>query len=162
MSITLTVVFTGCENTKRGHKTESREDSISTIETQTTKETDVPYRVAERYFIKNSVREGALLSSKIETQEAFESIFGAAATMGKNGTPSKIDFGKQYVIALAGNTTDTLTDIKPVFLRKNGTNDIVLTYSIIKGERQSFLIRPCLLIIVDKSYDGTVILNKQN
>ena len=62
------------------------------------------YTVANNYFVKNNVND--LANSKITTREEFDNLFGMAATMGSNGTPTSIDFENQYVIAVIEPDTD--------------------------------------------------------
>jgi hypothetical protein len=125
----------------------------------TARVTNVPYTIAEKYFIKNTVTNIDI--PKIETSEKFNEYFGAATTMGLHGKPTQIDFTWQYVIAMTLPSTNYLTTIKPVSLQKNDKGEIVLTYKIEKGEKQSFSTKPGLAIIVDKSNDGTVVLREQ-
>ncbi len=113
------------------------------------------YETAHNYFVKNTVKPEDPVNGKIDSREKFEAVFGAAATMGKEGRPTPIDFDKQYVIVVIGNETDTATELKPLDLKKDSkNNDITFTYQRTKGEKQSFTIRPSLIIIVDKVNEG--------
>ena len=67
--------------------------SCKTGITQNNIQSDIPYIVAERYFLKNNVSD--ISEPKITTQKEFDELFGAAAVMGKNGMPTKIDFAKE-------------------------------------------------------------------
>ncbi|MGS2763157.1 hypothetical protein [Sinomicrobium sp. M5D2P9] len=125
----------------------------------TAKSTDIPFEVAENYFVKNDVEE--LPDPKIETAGQFEAVFGAAATMGKNGMPTAIDFTRQFVIAVALPETDKDTSIKPVSLQRTASGEVVFTYSVRTGENMSFSVRPSLVIIVNKTHDGKVILHEE-
>ncbi len=132
--------------------------SCKTGITQNNIQSDIPYIVAERYFLKNNVSD--ISEPKITTQKEFDELFGAAAVMGKNGMPTKIDFAKEFVIAVSNPTTDYSTELIPVSLRRNNDGEIVFTYKFIKGEKQSYFITPCLLIIVKNDITGKVILNE--
>lgn len=124
--------------------------------------TDIPYVVAQNYFVKNTVKQGEVFNNKIETKEKFDASFGAAARMGKDGKPTEIDFAKQYVIAVINDETDIATELKPVSLKKESKNNaVVFTFQTIKGEKQSFTTRPCLILIVDKTNDGLVVVKEQ-
>ena len=56
---------------------------------------EVPYVVAKGYFVRNDVRR--IPNGKITDARLFKEIFGAAAVMGPDGLPTKIDFEKDYV-----------------------------------------------------------------
>lgn len=120
--------------------------------------TAIPFTVAERYFLKNNAQ--PLESPTITTEEAFQALFGAAAVIGENGKPTPIDFATQYVIAVAKPETNIATSLQPVSLKRDKEGDIVFTYQVKKGEKQSFTVVPCLLIIVDKSETGHVVLKE--
>lgn len=119
---------------------------------------DVPYIVAQRYFLKNDVSQ--LPNGIITTEQEFYSLFGEAAVMGKNGRPTQINFQKQFVIAVTVPETNTDTNIEPVSLRREA-DALVLSYIVDKGEKRSYTIQPLLLIVVDKKYEGTVELRQQ-
>lgn len=139
----------GCGSAK-----EKKNESVTTVE-QTS---GIAYTVANRYFLKNTVKE--IPSPKITTQEEFDSLFGMATVMGPDGRPTEIDFSKQYVIAVSKPETDIDTELAPVGLQKNAAGDVVFTYKVTTGEKRSYTIVPCLIIIVDKAYDGNVVLNE--
>ncbi|PSK91516.1 hypothetical protein [Taibaiella chishuiensis] len=122
---------------------------------------DVPYTVAEGYFVKNTVKPGPLPAPRITTQQDFDNIFGAAAHMGKNGMPTAIDFAKQFVIAVVADETDMATELKPISLKKETGDQLVFTYETIKGAKQSYTIRPVLMVVVDNTHMGTVVLKDQ-
>lgn len=151
-----TTIFAACSS----KKSDTESNQISSVTTDSIKTTvDVPYEVAQNYFLKNTI-ENKALTLKLVTEDAFNKYFGTAAIMGKNGTPTKIDFSKQYVIAVAGEQTDKETTLTPQsLLQKEGV--ITFTYIFKEGKKQSFTIRPTLLIIVDNSYTGDVNFEKQ-
>lgn len=120
---------------------------------------EIPFSEAKNYFVRNDIQNSVPV--KFESEKDFKEYFGMAAVMGKDGMPTHIDFTKQYVIAVTLPETDTDTDINLVSLKKNTNSDIVLTYKVITGEKRSYTIVPMRLFIVDKKYDGTVKLIKQ-
>lgn len=126
--------------------------------TVASKQADIPFTLAERYFFKNNV--GQLESPVITTEKEFRSLFGTAPVMGESGKPTAIDFAKQYVIAVVKPETDFSTTLEPVSLKRDEQGTIVFTYQVKKGEKQSYAILPCLLIIVDKTETGNVALNE--
>jgi len=125
-----------------------------------TAEQDIPYTIAQRYFVNNTYNEGDLVNPKITTREQFRKIFGMATVMGENGKPTVIDFSRQYVLSVIGELTDRKTEISLISLKQNA-NRILLNYKITEGERESVTIRPVLLLIVDNKYQGEVELFKQ-
>ena len=48
-----------------------------------------------------------------------------------------------------------------VSLQKDDKNRVELNYSLTKGNKQSFKIRPVLIVIVDKIHDGPVSIKEQ-
>lgn len=115
---------------------------------------DVPYIVAKNYFVRNDVTHNE--PRKIENRKDFENTFGMAATMGKGGQPTEINFARQYVIAVMTAPTDHDTEIIPVSLKRNATSkDVTFSYSIRRGSKaRSYKTHPCLIIVVDNNYDG--------
>ncbi|PTT33757.1 hypothetical protein DBR28_14260 [Chryseobacterium sp. HMWF028] len=120
---------------------------------------EIPFTVAEAYFVNNTVK-GKISNSKIETQAQFEKIFGAAAVMGKDGQPTKIDFSKQYVIVVVKPDTQLDTILVPVSLQKSGDGKIVFTYQTKMGKKQSQVSGSALLILVDKANNGNIVVNE--
>ena len=145
------VVIASCSGSQ--NKTTPADDSASTEVAGNS----VDYKIAEKYFIKNDV---TTVPSSVKDQAAFDSYFGAASVMGENGTPTKIDFSKEYVIVVSHDPTNKQIEIKPLALSQGGGN-ITLDYTETEGEEQSFTQRPLLMLIVDKKYDGNVLLNKK-
>ena len=160
LAIISMLIVTSCNNNGKGEKTEN-EQAADTSATGEMKSTNVPFTVAKNYFVKNTVKAGGLQNPKIETKENFDSIFGAATTMDKNGKPTEIDFSKYYAIAVIGDETDIATEMSPVTLQKNDKNEITLNYKVTKGSKQSFRIRPLLIVIADKIYNGPVSVKEQ-
>ena len=154
------LIVTSCNNNGNDEKPENKQaaDTSAAVKKRTT---DIPFIVAKNYFVKNTVRQGGLENPKIETKENFDSTFGAATTMDKNGKPTEIDFSNNYVIAVPGDETDIATEISPVSLQKDDKNQVTLNYKVTRGSKQSFRIRPLLIVIIDKSYDGPVSIKEQ-
>lgn len=119
-----------------------------------TGEKAVAYIVANHYFVNNGIDRP--IQEKIDNAETFNRLFGMAAVMGKNGEPTKIDFSKQFVIAVSDGVTNQLTNYEPVSLVKE-TGHISFTYKIVKGKHTDYAIRPLLLIVVDKKWDMNVV-----
>ncbi len=159
----LLVFLSACQPTTPPQNSASptAEDNVeagATNNTATAKE-DISFAIAKNYFVKHSM--SPLDNPKIETAEQFQSIFGAATTMGEAGKPTDIDFSKQYVIAVVLPETNLNTTIEAVRLQKNEHNEIDFYYHIQKGEPQTYTIKPALAIVVDKKADGKVNLYAQ-
>ncbi len=120
---------------------------------------NVPYTVANNYFVNNSVGD-TVPPVKITSKEELERYFGMAAVMGADGMPTPIDFSKQYAITVVKPVTDTLTVLKPKSLKRDGKGNLVFTYKIKAKGRQTYSMRPMMLIIVDKKYDADVVLRE--
>lgn len=120
---------------------------------------DVPYIEAKNYFVKNTFREDQLSNPKISSQKKFDAIFGMARTMSQNGRPTPIDFRKQYVIAIVNPVTDIATTLSVSSLKQKD-NAIILNYDVEEGKKQSFSTQPLLLLVVDTTYQGEVITER--
>lgn len=138
------------------NKQQNIEGSVK--ETVVSEVKNIPFVVADKYFLKNTVKE--IGNPKITTKEDFDNLFGAAAIMGSNGLPTEIDFTKQYVIVVTKPETDQDTRLTPVSLQLNEQKKLVFSYSVKTGDKQSFQIKPCLIIIVDKDIAGDVVLKE--
>jgi hypothetical protein len=150
-SLASAFLFLACQSKKENNpKTQITQEQV-----QNTQDA-IPFTIAQNYFVKNTV--DSITDPKIETQEVFNSYFGMATTMGKNGKPTKIDFTKQYVIAIMLPTTDFATTINPISLKKENGNTILFSYKIEKGNQQSYSSKPFSLLIVDKKYVGNLSL----
>lgn len=119
---------------------------------------NIPFRLANNYFIQNSVK--TIGSPKITSQNEFDQIFGSAAVMAKNGRPTPIDFKKQYVIVAAKPESDHSIEMKALSLHQNKAGQLVFEYQTTIGPKQSYTIRPFLLVVVDKKYTGKVQLRE--
>lgn len=152
--VTIVVFSAGCSGSeeKSTKKTEVR-DAGSPTE-------NIPYTLAKNYFVKNTFT-GELASPKIGNETEFNAVFGMATTMGAEGTPTPIDFTHQFVIAVISAKSDTAMSISPDDLSKTG-NEILLKYSITKGEKQSFVSQPFLLLVIDNKYAGEVKTEQTN
>ena len=76
-----------------------------------------------------------------------------ATVMGENGKPTAIDFSKEFVLAIVLPVTDVATEIIPLKIEEK---DKVLDYcyEVKTGEKLSYEIRPCSIIILDKKYEN--------
>lgn len=120
---------------------------------------DVPYKVANGYFVRNDVKK--LPNGKISKQKDFEASFGMAAVMGNDGRPTEIDFNNQYVIAVSKPATDRFTELEPVSLKGDGDGGLVFVYRTKVGERISYSMKPSLVVVVDNKYRGMVSIREE-
>lgn len=145
-------VLASCNNQSKQNQT-TNADTTETAQLQTPANNAIPYVLAQNYFVKNTIGEDRNGIHKIETQAAFDELFSPAATMGKDGKPTPIDFDKQYVIAIISATSDLTPTIDSVAVEKQG-EEITVTYKEVLGEKQSFSVRPVAILLVDKQYQG--------
>jgi hypothetical protein len=119
------------------------------------------YTEANNYFVKNSYPKKEVHSVKINSDADLNKIFGAATTMGKDGTPTKIDFVKHYAIAVIGKTNDegNKMEISGLMKLKNEISLNVFIHPIKKGKKQSYTSRPFKILIIDKKYQGNIKIN---
>ena len=118
----------------------------------------IPFTQAKGYFVKNTFKPSSLKNCKIQSKEQFEEIFGMATVMGKDGKPTPIDFSKQFVIAVIQEETNRITELIPQSIKKIKKNKMEFHFEIKTGEEQTFSIIPCLVIVVDKKYNGSITL----
>jgi hypothetical protein len=116
---------------------------------------EIPYSIADHYFVKNTFKAQHFSDSKIETQANFDEIFGSAPITEPDGNPTTIDFTKQFVIAITEPETDVETMLIPKSLSNVGKT-ITFKYEIKRGFKTSFTTKPFLIIVVDNKYRGKV------
>lgn len=109
----------------------------------------VDYTIAHGYFVRNDAPPHA--PCRYDTQEAFDSVFGSAATMGAGGMPTQIDFQHKSVIAIIGSETNRPTELIPIALTSKA-DTLCLQYQEKEQQPSSYRMTPLLLIIVDKPH----------
>ncbi|MBN2694035.1 hypothetical protein JXR93_05190 [bacterium] len=157
------LVISGCSKNSELSKESVKNDNSKKVETVVKKEESlktVPFSFAKNYFVKNSASEESLKINKIESIDVFESIFGMATLMGDNGTPTVIDFKNQFLVSYIVPETDIKTEINVKNIIQNEKNELVVNLEIKEGEKQSFTSQPFILLIVDKKYNGDVVIKK--
>ena len=115
---------------------------------------DIPFEEVKNYFFRNNAEIPE--SPLIDSSEQFESLFGTAAFMGKDGQPTSIDFDKEFVLAVVNPVTDCSTELVPESLRKED-GELVFTYQETIGEQQSWTMQPILLVKVDRKYKAEAV-----
>ena len=103
---------------------------------------EIKYTQVINYYVFNSATDVPAL---IKTEEMFDSYFGAAAFMGKNGMPTPIDFSKEVIISVVLPETFCPTTIVPVRLTQKDKN-LVFHYSVKEDFPTSYTTRPLLMI----------------
>ena len=83
-----------------------------------------------------------------------------ATVMGKEGTPTKIDFDTQYVIAIIEKESDKSPQIIVNSLRE-ANKSVVVDYSVKEGSKTSYTIRPLVILILSDKYEGDIVVSKQ-
>lgn len=124
----------------------------------TSNETIIPFTLATNYFVQNTYPESALHVLKIETEEEFTKVFGAAATMGENGKPTTIDFSIQYIAAVIDETSTIASEIEVISISKAENSLILHVANTLKSEakEQSFSSRPVKILILEKRFQGNL------
>lgn len=116
----------------------------------------VPFEQARGYFVVNTLDNKQVESLKITTQNEFDAYFGSAATMGKSGLPTKIDFDKQFVVAIIGQVTDKTTSFDVVSF-KDKVQFVEFIFEVHTSDQtQSYSIHPYTMLVVDKKYDKDI------
>ena len=150
---TLILSISACNSGSKTSENPSDTEQNTKMEVST-----IDFKTAENYFVKNTVEDA--VPSKITTQEEFDKYFGMATTMGDQGKPTPIDFNKEFVIIVDHNSTEKKVEISPIGLNKNEKN-LTFTYKLTENGDNGFTTRPFLMIIVNKTNEGNVILKKQ-
>ena len=124
--------------------------ACATTNTNPQDEKNIPFTLARHYFFDAAA---AIPQNPVVTsQEAFDSLYHAAAVMGKDGAPTAIDFSKQFVIGVVLPLTNDHTELTDLQLTRR--NDLLtLYYRTAIGRRNlSWTMRPMALMIVDRRY----------
>ena len=77
------------------------------------------YSRSNNYYINNHLSNGTH-KLVIQNQQEFESVFGEGAVMGRNGQPTRIDFSRQFVVAVILPETNRQTTIETALVRRLG------------------------------------------
>jgi hypothetical protein len=112
----------------------------------------VAFVEARNYFHIGDETKPVIL--KITSKTEFERQFGEAAFMGKGGEPTHIDFNKSFVVAYIMPKTSLKTDLRPLSLSEVGKKELLLTYDLKQGSKQSYSTQPFFILIVNKRYEG--------
>lgn len=148
--LALTIFLHACGNKQiAGNK----EYSDSQTKAASAVEAVIPFTLASNYFVRNDYLDSATHLLKLETHEAFDRVFGMAATMNLAGKPTPINFNTHYVLACIGNSSNKNMELQATSLM-SGHGNILLTCISKEGSVQSFTSRNALILLVDKQYQG--------
>ena len=109
----------------------------------------IGYMELQNYFVLNTVDHKKPLRLVIDDQATFDRYFGAAAVMGRNGQPTRVNFGKQFVLAVVLPETNRATVVIPGEISQID-NTVVFNYIVRKGEKQSHKVVPFAAVAIDK------------
>ncbi len=121
---------------------------------------EIEFIVLKNYFVNKSASH--LDNPKIGTESKFNETFGMATTMSEDGKPTKIDFNKQFIVAIILPETAIATSIELKSLVKDLSGELTLSYKVIEDKKQSFTSIPFIAIAIDKKDIGNVTLRKVN
>lgn len=95
----------------------------------------------------------------IHNQQDFDAVFGAGAVMGHNGQPTKINFSRQFVIAVILPETNRQTTIETAMLKRVGDR-LYFSYIIEEGHATSYTMRPFTAVVVDRNEPSDVVFQR--
>lgn len=134
--------------------------ACSTSKTNSTKKvngmTKVSYTILKHYFANNTIDNQEDKVYEFTSEDEFKKYIGSASVMGQNGTPTKVDFGKDFVLALVGPTSNQIVNYKPTNLMLAGG---MLHFSYkkeVSSQTKTFTSKPVLLLSIDKKYYAKV------
>jgi ecotin len=119
----------------------------------------IAYNELKNYFVKNNAKL-PIPKNRITTQKQFDAIFGAGAYMG-DGTPTNIDFNKEFVVPIILKETNLETEIIVKGVAMGSMGDVVVNYVVKRGKKMSFTIRPFHAIRINKENSGKIILKEE-
>ncbi len=134
---------------------------ITLLSACTTGKKAVSFTEVNNYFYHNDAPDGEQLM-KLTSQEEFDRYFGAAAFMGKNGEPTRIDFSKNFVVAKVLPETSKDVEISNISLERTNEEKLILSYKKTEKGEQGYTIRPTFQIIVSREYIGDSIVIQEN
>lgn len=116
------------------------------------------YTPMNNYYVNNYMKSGTH-KLVIHNKQDFESVFGAAAVMGRNGQPTSIDFRHQFVIAVILPETNRQTQIETVMVNRVGDR-LYYSYIIREGHMTSYTTRPFAAVVVDRNEPSDVVFQR--
>lgn len=133
--------------------TGNKEQSDSQAKPAHVAEEAIPFTQAKNYFVRNDYRDSVTHLLKLESRDAFDRVFGMAATMSPDGKPTPINFDTHYVLACISKSNDKSIELQVASLVSN-EGSILLTCSSKEGPAQTFISRSALILMVEKHHQG--------
>lgn len=117
----------------------------------------ISFTELKNYFVKNNYPDKDLHYIKATSQSEFDTYFGCATTMSKEGKPTPIDFKSNYVIAVIAKSSNipTQLDVKNIIQKENALS-VVVFLSQDNQKKNSYTSRVAKLVMVDKKYQGKI------
>ena len=116
------------------------------------------YNRMYNYYVNNYFNHGTH-KLVIHNQQDFDAVFGAGAVMGHNGQPTKINFSRQFVIAVILPETNRQTTIETAMLKRVGDR-LYFSYIIEEGHATSYTMRPFTAVVVDRNEPSDVVFQR--
>lgn len=116
------------------------------------------YNRMYNYYVNNYFNNGTH-KLVIHNQQDFDAVFGAGAVMGHNGQPTKINFSRQFVIAVILPETNRKTTIETAMLKRVGDR-LYFSYIIEEGHATSYTMRPFTAVVVDRNEPSDVVFQR--
>ncbi|MBR5725909.1 MAG: hypothetical protein IKX56_04145 [Muribaculaceae bacterium] len=116
------------------------------------------YTRMNNYYVNNNFPDGTH-KLVIHNQQDFENVFGQAAVMGRNGQPTRIDFSRQFVVAMIMPVTNRQTTIETALLRRLGDR-LYFSYIIDEGHKTSYTLRPFTAVVVSRNEPSDVVFQR--
>ena len=109
---------------------------------------EVPYVVLNNYYVRNDVDCSRPQRLIFDNERDFKAFFGMAAIMG--GTPTDINWNKQFVIAVLLPETNRPTMVTPLEVKQND-NSVIFKYQVNRGHKTSHTIVPFAAVALNRS-----------
>ena len=116
------------------------------------------YNRMYNYYVNNYFNNGTH-KLVIHNQQDFDAVFGAGAVMGHNGQPTKINFSRQFVIAVILPETNRQTTIETAMLKRVGDR-LYFSYIIEEGHATSYTMRPFTAVVVDRNEPSDIVFQR--
>ena len=132
---------------------------ISAAYVSAAKKESLPYKILEGYFVGNEFVPYLPVDTVIRSSDQFQKIFGYATVMGRQ--PAAIDFENEFVLAIMPEVSDQSPQIELISLLKRN-EEILVRYKITLGQKQSYTVKPLLLISLPKKYSNKFLFIRQH
>lgn len=114
-------------------------------------DTEIPYRIANNFFLKRNANIKEFKGAMIKTQKEFDKYFEKSA-IGKDD----IDFSTHNTIVVVGKKSKKNSTIYLNYLKFRGPK-IELSYNFEEGDKQKKKDQSVLILVVDKKYQGDIV-----